>query len=89
MNGDSTATNVTTASAGGGMANFYEDIAGSDSQGFDPTTAADGLDAYTNALDLIANQALAARSHSFTALLAIPTPLVCPDLKYHTSTPSM
>ena len=56
MNGDSTATNVTTASAGGGMANFYEDIAGSDSQGFDPTTAADGLDAYTNALDLIANQ---------------------------------
>ena len=52
MNGDSAAAGVGLAGAG----NFYEDIAGSDSQGFDPTTAADGLDAYTNALDLIANQ---------------------------------
>ena len=52
MNGDSAAAGVGLA----GAANFYEDIAGSDSQGFDPTTAADGLDAYLDALTLIGNQ---------------------------------
>ena len=36
--------------------NFYEDITQTNSQGLNPTAAADGLDAYTEALDLIANQ---------------------------------
>ena len=36
--------------------NFYEDITEANSQGLNPTAAADGLDAYTEALDLIANQ---------------------------------
>ncbi len=37
-------------------ANFYENITNTNSQGFDPTAAADGLDSYEEALDLLANQ---------------------------------
>ena len=36
--------------------NFYENITQTNSQGFDPTADADGKTAYTNALDLLANQ---------------------------------
>ena len=46
QNGDRGATAV----------HFYEDITGTNTQGFDPTAAADGQDAYTEALDLLANQ---------------------------------
>jgi len=37
-------------------ANFYENITQNNSQGFDPTTTGEGLDGYTDALDLLANQ---------------------------------
>ncbi len=36
--------------------NFYDKITQANSQGFDPTTDADGKTAYENALDLLANQ---------------------------------
>jgi hypothetical protein len=39
-----------------GGTNFYDAITDSNSQGLDPTTADDGMDAYTTALDLLANQ---------------------------------
>ena len=39
-----------------GGVNFYENITATNSQGFDPTAATDGLDAYTEALNLLANQ---------------------------------
>ena len=37
-------------------ANFYENISTNNSQGLDPTTTGEGLDGYTDALDLVANQ---------------------------------
>ena len=37
-------------------ANFYENITENNSQGFNPTTTGRGLDGYTEALDLLANQ---------------------------------
>jgi len=37
-------------------ANFYENISNTNSQGFDPTTAAEGLNAYVQALNILANQ---------------------------------
>ena len=41
---------------GANPANFYEDISDTNSQGFDPTEANQGLTGYTEALDLLANQ---------------------------------
>jgi len=38
------------------VVNFYENITKQNSQGLDPTTPADGEDAYKEALDLLANQ---------------------------------
>ena len=46
-NGDATGTKP---------ANFYENISDTNSQGFDPTTAAEGQNAYIQALNLLANQ---------------------------------
>ena len=40
----------------GQAVNFYENITETNSQGFNPTVAADGLDSYIQALDLLANQ---------------------------------
>tara|TARA_R110002020_G_scaffold29153_2_gene92153 strand:+ start:1310 stop:3124 length:1815 start_codon:yes stop_codon:yes gene_type:complete len=37
-------------------ANFYENIAENNTQGFDPTLAAEGLSSYEEALDLLSNQ---------------------------------
>ena len=37
-------------------ANFYHNIASTNTQGFDPTTAAEGLSSYEEALDLLNNQ---------------------------------
>ena len=37
-------------------ANFYENIAQNNTQGFDPTAAAEGLSSYEEALDLLSNQ---------------------------------
>ena len=37
-------------------ANFYENIAQNNTQGFDPTAAAEGLSSYQEALDLLSNQ---------------------------------
>ncbi len=45
-----------TVNATGSAVNFYENITGTNSQGFNPTAANDGLNAYTDALDLLANQ---------------------------------
>ena len=38
------------------VCNFYEDISATNSQGFDPTTAASGKSSYEEALDLLSNQ---------------------------------
>ena len=45
-----------TGDRGTSAVNFYENIDGTNSQGFDPTTDADGKTAYTDALNLLANQ---------------------------------
>ena len=40
----------------GGIANFYENISDTNTQGFDPDTAAQGQSSYEEALDLLSNQ---------------------------------
>ena len=48
--------NQTAGHSSAKPANFYETIDSTNSQGFDPQTTARGLDGYTDALDLLANQ---------------------------------
>ena len=48
--------NHTGTKTGVSPANFYEHITATNSQGFDPTTAAEGQNAYNQALNLLANQ---------------------------------
>jgi phage tail sheath protein FI len=45
-----------TGNRGAGAVNFYDNITQTNSQGFNPTEADDGQDAYIEALDLLANQ---------------------------------